>query len=537
VLVLVLSPECVNGFVSVSRLSSALAYSSEIDTAAQTLMTSGIDYKGDYKHLTQSGQADTDCYIAVGDVNGFDRKVFDSPAMCLDVQVLGIPTEPSPDGLPEAVVAAMAGQQPILLSLDYKGEYSDLNLRDPVKLPFNHFPAKLTTDRNLGGVYVALHNTNGLGLAPASDEDPIDEFRNALDYLKSMTRPELLPGTGDYSPIIFKYDIVEQKAKWQTTLTTVNGRSAVGAIKVVLSRGKLIVVGSSNGSGTGVGANTQSGGDWDGYLTIIDLETGNMADKRNITTIINAPHSVSVFSQPGKDDFVYNVCTSDDKAFLVGSSQGKISGDEDGGGFVAKYDIDTLDILWEYQFVGKGIEATYCDVFDDLLYVGGTVVAGTVLDDPNSISNGKPSDTSDLFVARLSATTGELKWVRQIDSHRDDSMVGMVINLGNLVLITANGMSTNKGTSDLYVISVTPFGAHDWQNLQAGVDPISGATNAISIDVDNNGNNNEVEVADWVIPVAIGVPIAILLLFICYYYKTREPSNTSLAPRESPNVV
>lgn len=532
VLLLALSLGSVHSLVSVSRFSSAILYGSVIDLSGQIQVNTGVDYKGDYKHLTQTGAADSDCWVSVGDARGFDRKVFDSPAMCLDVNVLGTGNTDTtrPEGLPEGVVAAMAGQQAMLLSLTYKGEYLDVRLDDPVKLPFEHFPVVVTTDNYLGGVYVALHNTNGIAIAPASDQDSADELKNTVEYLQSLTQPEKLPGTGDYSPKIFKYDIIEKKPMWQTTFTTVNGRSSIGGMEVVLSRNKLVVVGSSTGSGQAVGAGAISGGDWDGYLTLVDMFTGDV-DTKNTTTEINAPYSVRIATQPEKDDFVLNVCTSDDKAYIVGSTTGKIEGDVDGGGFVAKFDIDTLDIIWKHQFVGMGIEATHCDVVGDLLYVGGHVPPGLVLDPPNSVSNRKASDNTDIFISLFSPETGTLKWVRQIDSLREDQLVNMVINVNTVLFLTANAMDSQKGTNDVFLLTVTPAGVHDWQNIGEGVDPIEGAFDTASPDNNSGGDKTEEPVqktvGDWVIPVAIAVPVLLLFALICYYFKTKDTAPAS----------
>jgi hypothetical protein len=459
---------------------------------------------------------------------GFNRKLFDSPQMCLDVQVLGIPSQPSPQGLPNAVVTAMAGQQPMLLAMDYTG-FSNINLLDPVKLPFGHFPAVMTSDKILGGIYVALHPTNGLELNAASDSDPVDELRNTRDYLEQLTHPRGISGTdGTLSPLIFKYNILDQKAEWQTTFHTEGGKSMITGMEVVLARKVLVVVGSSTGYGPAIGAGARSDGDWDGYLTIIDMESGAM-DTLNTTTEINAPHSVRIFSQQGQDDMVHNLCTADDKVYVVGSTTGKIEGDKPGGGFIMKIDIDTLNVIWKKQFVGLGIEATHCAIRSDVLFVGGIVPPNIQLDYPNSNSDFPLTETFDVFTAMFNAVTGDMAFVRQIDSHRDDQVVEMIVNPRDLtVILVINARVFEEGTNDLVVMSVDQQGQHDWSNLSPDIDPIGGQTGPVTIEDPPSSSIQQEEspTEDWIIVVAIVVPVALLFCLAVYYFCSRGSSSS-----------
>jgi hypothetical protein len=529
-------PQCVETFVSISRWSSALVYGGAMDMLGPKLLMSGVDFKGDFKHITQTGQADADCFLSVGSAMGFDRKLFDSPQMCLDIQVLGIPNQPSPPGLPDAVVVAMAGQQPMLLTMDYTG-FSNINLLDPVKLPFEHFPAVMTSDKNLGGIYVALHPTNGLEMKAASDFDPVDELRNTRDYLQQLTHPKGISGTaGTLSPRIFKYNILDQKAEWQTTFNTEEGKSMISGMEVVLARKLLVVGGSSTGYGPAIGAGARSDGDWDGYLTILDMESGAM-DTQNTTSEINAPHSVRIFSQRGQDDMVHNLCTADDKVYVVGSTTGKIEGDKLGGGFIMKIDIDTLNVIWKKQFVGLGIEATHCAIRSDVLFVGGIVPPGIQLDNPNGNSNSPATETVDIFTAMFNAVTGDMAFVRQIDSHRDDQLVEMLVNPADLsVILVVNARDFEEGTNDLAVMSVGQQGQHDWQNLSPGIDPFGGQTGPATVEDPPSSIHQEAPPTEaWIIVVAIVVPVALLFCLVVYYFCSRRSSSS--VPLVVPLVV
>lgn len=522
-------PQCVHPFVAISRWSTSLAYSGTMDLIGPKLLISGVDFKGDYKHITQTGQADTDCYVSAGSAAGFGRKLFDSPQICLGVEVLRVPNQPSPPGLPDAVVVAMAGQQPMLLELGYKGVVSNVNLLGPVKLPFEHFPAVMTSDKNMGGIYVGLHPTNGLEMRAAADADPVDELRNTRDYLHQLSHPKGIPESlsGTYSPRIFKFDVVEQKAKWQTTFETEEGKTMIGGMGVSFSKNVLVVGGSSSGYGPTIGAGARSDGDWDGFLTILDLNSGAL-DTQNTTTEINAPHSARIFSQRGQDDMVHNICVADDKVYVVGSTTGKIEGDSLGGGFIMKIDIDTMNVIWKKQFAGSGIEATHCAIRSDILFVGGIVPPLMQVDSPNGNSEAEPTETIDIFTALFSAATGEMAFIRQIDSHRDDQIVGMVVNPASLnAILTVNARDFEEGTNDVYVMSIDQQGDHDWHNLPSGMDPIEGNIAPPPAEASPTLVPKSEEDDDQrIIVVAIVVPLVLFFCVAMYYWCTRQSSSS-----------
>eukprot|EP00980_Cylindrotheca_fusiformis_P011151 scaffold2557_cov121-Cylindrotheca_fusiformis.AAC.34 len=526
-LILASLPQDVVPFVSVSRWGTSLAYGGAIDGIR--MLISGVNYYGDYKHVTEIGQADTDCYVSLGTSNaGFVRTTFDSPQMCLDMEVLNIPNQP------DAVVLAMAGQQPMLLSMSYSGgTASKVSLADPVKLPYGYFPAVMAADRTKGGVYVGLHPTNGFEMSAASDSDSVDELKNTWDYLRHLTNPAVgyfdKPSTpSSSSPLIFKYDIVKEKPEWQTTLETDEGITLIGGMGVVPEREALVVGGSTTGYGPSIGAGARSLGNWDGFLTIVNMGNG-VIDTKNTTTEINAPHSVRIFSQNGQDDMVLNLCVDDDKVYLVGSTSGKIEGDELGGGFVMKFDIDTLNVIWKKQFVGVGIEATHCAIRNNFAYIGGTVPAGMQLEKPNGNEKGKK--TVDIFVALFNAATGEMTFIRQIDSRRDDHIAIMDVNaITNDLVVMANAKDFGEGTNDIYVMQIDKEGHHDWADLPYDIDPIDGRVPSpplMGIDPPTKKDDED----DWITTVAILVPLSIFFFLAMYYVCTNHwSSKVPMAP-------
>ena len=90
------------------------------------------------------------------------------------------------------------------------------------------------------------------------------------------------------------------------------------------------------GHGEVIGARQQSAGDWDGFLTIVDAANGSI-DGEQMGSYHT--HSKRIKTQLEKDDLVMGLCMDGDKAYVVGSTEGKVVGTEAGGAFVMKIDI------------------------------------------------------------------------------------------------------------------------------------------------------------------------------------------------------
>lgn len=461
ILVLILLPQIrVSGFSLVSHLNSVLAYGAALDRSGPKIITLGIDSNENQKEKTN-------CYISVGTANGFDRMVLDSPTMCLDLLFFNTSSSLQ---LPDGIISAMDGLQPKLFRLDYKSTISSRpKLEESINLPSGNFPTVMAIDKNKekSGIYVALHDLNGLAwddISKLSDNNSLATW----EYLQQLTHPNIeMPDS--YSPIVYKYNISTGQEEWQTLLETSEGKTFITGLETIASRNILVVVGTTNGYGPSTGEQQYSGGVWDGFLTLVDVETGKIENK-NFGTYQS--HTTRIQSQYNKDDFALGLCMWDDKAFVVGSTSGKMVGSEAGGGFVMKIDIDTLDIIWKKQFVGEGIKATHCDVQENNLFVGGIVPSGITLEENNLQVT---ADTDDIFIASFNAYNGEMIFLRQIDSHREDQLVGLDINPSSgEIFLTANAWDFSEGYTNLYVLSINEKGDHAWQNLSTGQDPITG---------------------------------------------------------------
>lgn len=508
-----------DAFVVLTRYESSYSYGTIFDLKSQKVLTAGVSFRGVYQDVTLEGQSDTDCMIAVGDILGYDRKLFESPQMCMYPTLFAGETP----GLPQAIVFGFDGSRGTVFSLDFFREYDESEISNPINLPFETYPVASSTDP-LGGVYVGMHPTSGQRLKPSGQEGST-ELKNVLEYVDKMTRPLM---SEVQSPQIMKFNVTSGAVVWGQTLTTTGGRSTVGAIKYMVSRDILVVVGSSNGEGSYVGAGVSSTGDWDGFLTIIDAKTGHIDDSAANKTHLTADHSLRIQSQPNQNDFVLGLCILDDKVFLVGSTDGVIDGKKKGGGFVMKIDIDTFNVLWKRQFVGDGVEITHCTGFSSVLYVGGQVPPGVRVDDPTRTHT---SDTQDLILAHVNADTGEPVWIRQVDSRREDRLTGFIISgPGNLIFI-GNAFDLETGTNRGYTNSILlQTGFHDWQMVPPGTDPLA---QSIFSGEEDPASFKEDDSSAKIIALSVVIPVVVLLLVVILY---SYMSSNSKPKNDSPNI-
>jgi len=518
--------QIVNGFSLVSQINSILAHGSAFDDNA---LASGLKiFPLGIQVNSNENDAKTKCYVSIGNVNGLDRTILDSPTMCLDLKFFETSATSLELELPDGVISAMDGSQAKLFSFNYHSSSfsssSEPNLVELVNLPGDSFPAVMTTDKQVdnGGVFLALHNSSGLlwnDLSTSSDNNILATWT----FLRQMTYPNEKVITDSYSPTIYKYNITTGKEIWQTSFDTSQGKTFITGMEAIPSRNTLVVLGSTNGYGTATGEENYSGEVWDGFLTLVDSDTGKI---ENHTYGTYQSHSTRIRSQYDQDDLALGLCISDDKAFVVGSTSGKIEGKDAGGGFVMKIDVDTLDIIWKKQVVGDGVEATHCDVVENDLFVGGNVGPGTRLEEKASQD---VTDTIDAFVASFNAYDGEIRFLRQIDSRRDDQLVGLKIHPASReAILTANAWNFTRGTVNLYILSINQEGKYEWQNVEAGDDPIAGmiptqpTDEMTPLNPSPHNYRSDKKQDNGTITAAVIVPIVVIafVLTVFFYRKT-----------------
>ncbi|KAG7355466.1 hypothetical protein IV203_000152 [Nitzschia inconspicua] len=213
--------------------------------------------------------------------------------------------------------------------------------------------------------------------------------------------------------------------------------------------GFLAIVGSTRGMGLGYG--DAVGDDEDGFIMLLDLETGELA-----TNV--ARNNKREGSE--KDDIVNGLCHDPNDPnyfYIVGETFGSMGDDlsdlsfASGSlyAFVRKVDANDLSVVWTKQFGAVKsnpdspgeVYALSCAVSGDVLYVGGVVDnnAGIVVDGETRQSAGG----DDIWVGQFSVSDGTLIWLHQVGSSGNDHMARR-----NGIIATASGNAILYGDTN-----------------------------------------------------------------------------------------
>jgi hypothetical protein len=180
------------------------------------------------------------------------------------------------------------------------------------------------------------------------------------------------------------------------------------------SKGYLAISGSTRGMGSAYGAGT--GNDEDGFVTLLDMNTGELFESAGKNNLREGTPD---------EDVVLGMChdSNDDSAFyIVGGTKGKMLNAEitktpDGSthAFLLKIDADSLSTMWTVQLgalhSSRGdhsetstpttAKAFDCAVSGDTIYAGGVVDAGAGLVVGNVARNNRGGD--DIWLGSFSA--------------------------------------------------------------------------------------------------------------------------------------
>ncbi len=533
-LLLVLSLSPAESWVSLSRHSTQVALHANFDETTGKLMTTGVLFRSAFKDITLQGSSDTDCYIAVGDVRGFDRALFETPQLCTHFGIF--PEDSTSIPFPRGISVGVHNDQAMVATVDFSGEYADLTMKNKVNLPFQSFPIAIHSDAQ-GAVYVGLHKTGGL-LPPPAPINEDDELKDIYEYYRLMTHPTKT--THFTSPQVVKINLRTQEIVWQVDFETTEGRSSIGSVLNFPSHDLVVVVGSSNGKGSYVGAGEWSNS-WDGFITLINATSGVVDDSAANQTYLAADHSVRIQSQVGQDDYILGMCASDDDLYVIGTTTGKMkpNATEAGGAFLIKYDIDTLNVQWTQQWNGLGTEAIKCAASSTNIYVAGHVPAGVSLKEDTTRTL-ETSNDQDLFISLINTEDGFIQWTRQFDSRRPDHLAAIIrLGTGDLAIV-GNSMDFEKGVCDIYTSTIAlADGFYDWQRLPPEADPIRGdaapnedATDNVGSELQGDDNRTIIIVVATVVPCVV---LLLVILFTVRNNKRTVKTETEEVPSEAKN--
>jgi hypothetical protein len=294
-------------------------------------------------------------------------------------------------------------------------------------------------------------------------------------------------GSG-YGFAIAMYDFVEQQVTekttvqhitrlWLTQHNTTDKNCDVYINDVVqIASGLIMVVGTTNGQGRAFGSESDQGKDLDGFVAKISPSTGELIIEPGFFP------SFRIQSNNNKhgNDWAMAIChdpfDTQKSIYIVGTTEGKMLQSNDSrikgtSAYIMKFDARHMQPIWTRQ-IGATVESykykpevngMACAVTPDgkSVWLGGTVGAGGVVPD-SGLS--KSLGGKDIVVAKLSTETGDIEFMKQVGSNKDDELAlrgGLVTDAyGNAVLVgntygslyrVRNEKETN---SDVFVMTV-----------------------------------------------------------------------------------
>lgn len=198
-------------------------------------------------------------------------------------------------------------------------------------------------------------------------------------------------------------------------------------------------------------------GDWDGYITKVSARTGIISRPANYASpeFDNNMNTwmYRVASQPKHNDFVQSICVprlppgaafnmsyKPSAVYVVGTTQGKIEGTQNGGAFVISLALDTMNVIWHHQIPGMNVHGLTCEVHvdpatagietepNDVLYVAGEVHGDMSFEIDRPNGSGTTSyrtqghGETDIWVAQFQTFDGSMNWIRQIGTPGQDRL-------------------------------------------------------------------------------------------------------------------
>jgi hypothetical protein len=214
---------------------------------------------------------------------------------------------------------------------------------------------------------------------------------------------------------------------WRKNFTTGEGFSVQLATVKTLSNQKVLVAGSTRGSGEFFGGQKNENA-MDGFLAVVHPRTSTLMD------------SIQIQSQQGNDR-VLGLCTfGSSDIYIVGMTDGNLL---DKGksppslirsgyyqAFIQRIDSETLQTYWTYQLGGlhpyefAQVHGIACAVTPDgsHVYMAGTVKDGAVISVDGKNPNGFSAGQDDVFVAQLFTKNGTISYAQQFGTSRDDTL-------------------------------------------------------------------------------------------------------------------
>ena len=245
----------------------------------------------------------------------------------------------------------------------------------------------------------------------------------------------------------------ETALKWDHFIGT-SGNTGIHNIAGILPLDdSILVAGSTNGYGSGLGVASSINADMDGFVVKLSYD-GELYGEGS--------HSHRIKSSDGYDEYINGICKgeSDDVVYVTGSTNGRLQGglkegnEPDGvtRAYILKLNVTTMEHIWvrergayhhESDTIDTPAEGVACHLshLGGFVYMAGNVYnGGTMSASTLALSLGG----SDVFVAKFHTSDDHLEWVRQIGSTGDEMLaprggLAFTKNLGVVLFGQTNG--------------------------------------------------------------------------------------------------
>ncbi|CAJ1934561.1 unnamed protein product [Cylindrotheca closterium] len=243
---------------------------------------------------------------------------------------------------------------------------------------------------------------------------------------------------------------------------------------MIYSKGNLLLVGYTQGSGNAFGNDVGSG--ISGYVTKFDTETGNVQD---------TPARVSLGTSSTSFTLLYDVCNDNKDADFIYITA--FTGEQEI--VLIKMNAQLLEIAWQVPFTSdQDVHDLMCavDETSGVVYMAGVVADGGTV--TGTVTEGSTTTTSlgrnDVFVTQLSTDSGNVNWLRQMGTAMDDRVASIQI----LTSSTVGGGLLMFGDSSGSLMASASKSNEVWI-AQIPMDGNLPTTTEISSQVSNDGGN------------------------------------------------
>jgi hypothetical protein len=230
----------------------------------------------------------------------------------------------------------------------------------------------------------------------------------------------------------------------------------------------LIVAGSTRGMGNGYGS--ADGNDEDGYISVIDPNSGALVNDGSTKN--------NVRIGTAEDDIIAGICDdpNDPNSFyVVGATKGSMGTMDESpptgslAAYIQKINLSTLSEVWTVQWgainSAGGTAITTAFAIDCIVTSDGMVYVAGVVQNGASIGQQSSKGGDDIFVAQLMTSSGTMNWMQQLGSSGNEWLArgdGLALDLQqNLVVFgDTDGNffrfrdSTDSGTSDVFLVTM-----------------------------------------------------------------------------------